>query len=429
MEVPASLEPLLHDAAFAAWLDRQGRAPLLSFLLDEARYRSALLQPLGQGPALGEALIAHYMADSGSRVLAEVAPATRAAVCAAWGKGRPRATAFDSARAAVVAALCDDAVLGAWGRHCAAREKEALARRAALPLHVRVSEGTDDALRLHVRLEAAGTLLEWDVERRWRELQALRAALRRYGDVPVLPPKLLGAQVARVQSWLDAVCAHDALAASKEVYHFLDIGKTVQLLSGKAAQQRAARAPTRAVEETESAATQTARLPAEVPPPSPPGEPSLLVVSDEEALDRALEKLQLLDPEPGSVRACKTGRRRDGRTSPVSLTATDIEQALQHLMQLQFTARPVQEDPDDEFGDDGGDSEDEGVTDSAVTPSPAGTDGSFRHTRPLDTPEYQLHARMAQQAVTIEAQAAEIAQLRARVRSLEAQLAAVHNRQ
>ncbi len=109
---------------------------------------------------------------------------------------------------------------------------------AIFPLRVVVkgeapsANGKEDMIVLKVSLLAAGTQLEWEVLRSWKEFSQLHKDFKRYkSSMLSLPSKLLTTDRKRLQLWLDSVASSPSLSSSKEFYHFLSIGKTVELLS------------------------------------------------------------------------------------------------------------------------------------------------------------------------------------------------------
>jgi BMFP domain-containing protein YqiC len=285
-----------------------------------------------------------------------------------------------------------------------------------------------------VSLLAAGTQLEWEVLRSWKEFSQLHKDFKRYkSSMLSLPSKLLTTDRKRLQLWLDSVASSPALSSSKEFYQFLSIGKTVELLSA-----HHARPATRALEvgasaKTPAGSTSVAATAAPVVPD---------VTDDQEALQRALGNLELfIDDEAsevGSLRAHKKGA--DDGSGAAQLSAADIEKALQHLMGLQFTVSPLRNDNDSDADDpenqssEGSnphlglveDEEDDEEEASASLPR-EGQQGTvefgasaFKEQLRGDTAELDLKALVVEQRQTIEEQRATIAQLEARIKLLEA---------
>jgi hypothetical protein len=142
-------------------------------------------------------------------------------------QGRIRGAVFDVARAEVLAALEREQVVDQYSHYKEqlkleqeekarntldkARSSNALPVSSGggapiLPLKVVLAESLhksgDEVLLLRVSLLAAGTQLEWTVERSWKDFQKLYSALRRYKhDVHSLPGKLITTDRKRLQHW------------------------------------------------------------------------------------------------------------------------------------------------------------------------------------------------------------------------------------
>lgn len=288
-----------------------------------------------------------------------------------------------------------------------------------LPLKVVLgADRGSDVSELRVSLLAAGTQLEWTVERSWKDFVALHKGLKRYAsEVPALPSKLIAPDRKRLQQWLDHITRSSILSATKEVYNFLSIGKTVELLSGAA---HRARPETRAL--TTSFDMQKAPLTAVAESVPTPGlKDESIVLADDAALNRALEHLEHFfdesdGSEVGSLRAHKKGNEEE------RLSAYDIEQALQHLMKLQFTDTPSREVDDDQ--NDLNSDEEEEDTDATHNESREYEAGP-RHLVEVrsHTAEFDLKSLVAEQKATIDSQNATIVKLRAKILDLESQLA------
>ena len=234
------------------------------------------------------------------------------------------------------------------------------------------------------------------------------------------------------------------LSASRDLYVFLNIGRTVDLL----AQAARARRSTIAVQHKREAA----------PAPEQPPEADALAAVSQDDLARALGALELLQeeegdaegPPPGLPAARSTGSLRARRTErDGQVSAEDIAAALRHLLGLQFTDSPARsaeeaalerrlgaagEDEEEEeaaaAADREADREEESSEAETSAPSTANTFGEY----PLNvsggaataaasgngndrTADFDLRAIVREQARTIEA-------LQQRVRELEARLAA-----
>lgn len=283
-----------------------------------------------------------------------------------------------------------------------------------LPLKVEVgAEQGSDVLELRVKLLAAGTQLEWTVERAWKDFVALHKGLKRYNaPLAALPSKLITTDRKRLQQWLDSITRSSVLSATKEVYNFLSIGKTVELLSGAA---NRARPETRPVQHKEVVVAEDV------------GSANLdesLVLADPDALNRALEHLEYLvddsdGSEVGSLRARKKGNDEE------RVSAQDIEQALQHLMRLQFTVTPSRaQDEAEEAGDLGSDGDDDDQEEDETDATHNESRDFDPKTAKRDTAEFDLKTVVAEQKATIDRQNATITQLQARIKELESQLMA-----
>ncbi len=301
--------------------------------------------------------------------------------------------------------------------------------RSSVPLVVKVA-GKGDVMELQVDLMAADTHLSWNVERSAAEFKELHAALRRY-KVWVAP---LPKQEKKLETWLHDVLQVAELSASRDVYAFLNIGRTVDLLAQAARAKRSTIAVQR----------------------QPEDELALLSQDD---LAQALGNLELLqDDRPALPNVGSNGSIRARKAASGDVSAEDIAAALKHLLGLQFTDSPLktaEEEElerqlggrsDDERGDGDDDREEESTeAESNSAPSTVNTFDDY----PLDTsggsllrsPEaaaggagggsggggaigacnnktadFDLRAIVADQARTIEA-------LQRRVAELEAQLA------
>lgn len=192
-------------------------------------------------------------------------------------------------------------------------EKPVVEKELPLSVHVAVSE--NNVAKLQVDLVAAATFLSWVVERNWTEFKELYASLKRYKVwVPVLPKSLDGP---KLEAWLVEVLRVAQLSASREVYAFLKIGNTVDLLAQAARTKRSTIAVLKPAEE---------------------GDDLAALSSDD--LAKALDNLALLEepapfeprPELPHVKSDGSVRARKVAEGGSDVSAEDIAAALRHLL-------------------------------------------------------------------------------------------------
>jgi hypothetical protein len=185
-----------------------------------------------------------------------------------------------------------------------------------LPLSVHVTVSESSIAKLQVDLVAAATFLSWVVERSWTEFKELYANLKRYKVwVPVLPKSMDGP---KLETWLEEVLRVAQLSASREVYAFLKIGNTVDLLAQAARTKRSTIAVLK--------------------PAAEEGDDLAALSSDD--LAKALDNLALLEepapfearPELPHVKSDGSVRARKVAEGGSDVSAEDIAAALRHLL-------------------------------------------------------------------------------------------------
>ncbi len=186
-----------------------------------------------------------------------------------------------------------------------------------LPLSVHVATPDNNIAKLQVDLVAAETFLSWVVERTWNEFKDLYASLKRYKVwVPVLPKSMDGP---KLEAWLEEVLRVAQLSASREVYGFLKIGNTVDLLAQ---------------------AARTKRSTIAVLKPAKLEEGDALAALSSDDLAKALDNLALLEepapfeprPELPHVKSDGSVRARKVAEGGSDVSAEDIAAALRHLL-------------------------------------------------------------------------------------------------
>jgi hypothetical protein len=424
------------DPSFFSYCEKRHRDNVLRFLRALTQFKSAMLQPLGGRTAssiLAEEIISQYIDPKGPNCVASISPGVRGATLERWAQigkdySRLQRTFFDQCRGEVergeLADLATDykAYVLRLEQESARKESEGEAtvsgrsmlgsvlssiRKSTetlsskglvprnksgasastssslplafgapepeLPLSVHVATA-DNVAKLQVDLVAASTHLSWIVERNWAEFKDLYASLRRYKVwVPVLPKTMDIAK--KIEVWLEEVLHIAQLSASREVYSFLKIGNTVDLLAQAARTKRSTIAVLKPASEERDELASLSR----------------------DDLAAALDNLAAFEQRPdlphvksdGSVRARKIVE------SGSDVSAEDIAAALKHLLNLQFTDSPMKTLEEEQLErqieeNEESDNDREEETTEAETTSAPNTFDSY----PLDTSGGALMTRL-----------------------------------